>query len=449
MKLLGSGVDTLVLNLYWDKAGAYALPEEFASALAALKEVAKENPAAAIYWGVDAFIPLPVEPDGSRLFEAALVLPAVRHYEWGLSFGGLVFVRLSKPKPSTSVDFPAVRVEFTGSYMHRMGRNVDAVVRALLEAMENLTGHKPARVQVSRVDLFADVLVPHGYLRLESLSEFSSRARLRGLYSVDSAPPGAPAQAGEGGAGVCGGPMSNTPPATPVRVPESWEEGPTHVGAFLRGREWSGFTFGRGLLMARVYSKTLEAKFKESSRVLLRDYEAIHGPLDGMVVRSEFQLTADALREMVVVGDGSDVRDWDTFVWALPSIWAYLTGTWLVHHTLGGYSPDRVRDAPVSPYWEVVQGAFQGGENAGRLVREKRIGVVDAVALARQALGAYMTALAAIGRQKGQRVLAMWSWLLREVGVGKGEAEVLPQVVRARKLAKFGVMPEAMVYGGV
>jgi hypothetical protein len=168
-----------------------------------------------------------------------------------------------------------------------------------------------------------------------------------------------------------------------------------------------------------------------------------------MVVRSEFQLTVDALREMVVVGDGSDVRDWDTFVWALPSIWAYLTGTWLVHHTLGGYSPDRVRDAPVSPYWEVVQGAFQGGENAGRLVREKRIGLVDAVALARQALGAYMTALAAIGRQKGQRVLAMWSWLLREVGVGKGEAEVLPQVVRARKLAKFGVMPDAMVYGGV
>lgn len=444
MKLLGSGVDTLVLNLYWDKAGAYTLPEEFASALAALKELAKENPASAIYWGIDAFVPLPVDPDGSRLFEAALVLPSVRHYEWGLSFANMVFVRLSRPKATTSVDFPAVRVEFTGSYMHRMGRDVDAVVRALVEAMENLTGHKPSRVQVSRADLFADVLVPHGYLRLESLGEFSSRARVRGLYSMDARQgPGAQAP------GLAGGPMSNTPPATPVRVPDSWEEGPTHVGAFLRGHEWSGFTFGRGPLMARVYSKTLEARVKESTRVLLRDYEAIHGPLDGMVVRVEFQLTPDVLREMVVVGDGADVRDWDTFVWALPSIWAYLTGTWLVHHRLGGYSPDRVRDAPVSPYWEVVQSAFQGGENAGRLVRERRVGLVDAVALARQALGAYMTALAAIGRQKGQKVLAMWSWLLREVGVAKDEAEVLPQVVRARKLAKFGVIPESMAYGGV
>jgi hypothetical protein len=444
MKLLGSGVDTLVLNLYWDKAGAYTLPEEFASALAFLKEQAKENPQSAIYWGIDAFIPLPVDPDGSRLFEAALVLPSVRHYEWGLSFANMVFVRLSRPKATTSVDFPAVRVEFTGSYMHRMGRDVDAVVRALVEAMENLTGHKPSRVQVSRVDLFADVLVPHGYLRLESLPEFSSRARVRGLYSMDARQgPGAPAP------GLAGGPMSNTPPSTGVRVPDSWAEGPTHVAAYLRGYEWSGFTFGRGALMARVYSKTLEAKFKGASRALLRDYEATYGPLDGMVVRAEFQLTPDVLREMVVVGDGADVRDWDTFLWALPSIWAYLTGTWLVHHSVGGYSLDDVRHAPVSPYWEVVQGAFRGGENAGRLVRERRVGLVDAVALARQALGAYMTALASIGRQKGQKVLAMWSWLLREVGVAKGEVEVLPQVVLARKLAKFGVMPEAMVYGGV
>jgi hypothetical protein len=98
----------------------------------------------------------------------------------------------------------------------------------------------------------------------------------------------------------------------------------------------------------------------------------------------------------------------------------------------------------VSPYWEVVQSCFQGGEN-GQLVREKRYGFVDAVALARQALGAYMTALAALGRDKVERILHMWSVLLRVVGMPTDEAEVLPQVVRTRKLGKFGLLPE--LYG--
>jgi hypothetical protein len=225
-------------------------------------------------------------------------------------------VRLSRVKDTTTRrDFPAVRVEFTGSYMYRMGRDARTVVKSLVQAMENLTGYRPSRVRVSRADLFADVLVPHGYLRLESLPEFFSRARLRGLYSVDSSSPAPPAQAGAGAEG----PMSITPPATGVhgvRVPESWNNDPTYVAAYLRGRDWTGFTFGRGALHARIYSKTLESRSKEATRALLRDYEATHGP--GDVVRVEFQLTADVLREMVVVGDGSDVRDWDTFPSAVP-----------------------------------------------------------------------------------------------------------------------------------
>jgi hypothetical protein len=195
--------------------------------------------------------------------------------------------------------------------------------------------------------------------------------------------------------------------------------------------------------MARVYSKTLEAKSKPLSAILLRAYEEHHGPITGHVVRVEFQLMPEALSEMVVPGDGSDVRDWDTFLWAVPSIWAYLTRHWLVLRAREhGYS--RMRDAPVDPLWVLVQEAFcEGGGTP--VVREKRLGAVDVVALARQALGAFMTAKVVAGVTASfERV---WQAFFRRLGFEDG-AMVYRQV-EAKKLAKFGLMPDAYRFGGV
>jgi len=214
------------------------------------------------------------------------------------------------------------------------------------------------------------------------------------------------------------------------------------VAAYLRGREWSGFTFGRGPLMARVYSKTLEAKSKPLSAILLKAYEEHHGPITGHVVRVEFQLMPEALSEMVVPGDGSDVRDWDTFLWAVPSIWAYLTGSWLVLRDKGNYS--HAWHAPVDPLWVLVQEAFcEGGGTP--VVREKRLGPVDVVALARQALGAFMTAKVVAGVTASfERV---WQVFFRRLGFEDGA--VMYRQVEAKKLAKFGLMPDAYRFGGV
>jgi len=437
-RVLGHGIDTLVVNFYWPE-GAYRLPEGLPEKLDFLKDQFSVNPEAAIFWGIDAYLPIPNPALEGFLYEACLVRPT-RHYPWQLSFGAnALLISLSAVKESTQRrGFPAVRVEFTGRFMMYARRDAQAVVSWLLEALENLTGSRPERVQVSRADLFVDLEVEPGTFRVEDVDRFTSRSRVRGLYFLGGEAAGsAPAPAQEGG------PMSNTPPAMRLGVPESWEEGPERVTAYLRGREWSGFTFGRGPLMARVYSKTLEAKSKPLSAILLRAYEEHHGPIAGHVVRVEFQLMSEALSEMVVPGDGSDVRDWDTFLWAVPSIWAYLTRHWLVLRVLEhGYS--RMRDAPVDPLWVLVQEAFcEGGGTP--VVREKRLGAVDVVALACQALGAFMTAKVVAGVTASfERV---WQAFFRRLGFEDGA--VVYRQVEAKKLAKFGLMPEAYRFGGV
>jgi hypothetical protein len=437
-RVLGHGLDTLAVNFYWSE-GAYQLPDGFPEKLDLLKDQFRVNPEAAIFWGIDAYLPIPNPALEGTLYEACLVRPT-RHYPWQLSFGAnALLISLSAVRDSTQRrGFPAVRVEFTGRFMMYARRDAQAVVSWLLEALENLTGSRPERVQVSRADLFVDLEVEPGTFRVEDVDRFTSRSRVRGLYFLGGEAAGsAPAPAQEGGL------MSNTPPAMRLGVPESWEEGPERVTAYLRGREWSGFTFGRGPLMARVYSKTLEAKSKPLSAILLRAYEEHHGPITGHVVRVEFQLMPEALSEMVVPGDGSDVRDWDTFLWAVPSIWAYLTRHWLVLRAREhGYS--RMRDAPVDPLWVLVQEAFcEGGGTP--VVREKRLGAVDVVALARQALGAFMTAKVVAGVTASfERV---WQAFFRRLGCEDGS--LVYRQMEAKKLAKFGLMPEAYRFGGV
>lgn len=455
-RLLGYGIDTLVVNLYWAE-GKYALPEGLEATLDQLKELYRVNPEGAVFWGVDAYFPLPnpaLDPVAGelRLFEAALVQP-VRHYPWQLSFGGLVFVRLSAVRDTTRrANFPAVRVEVTGRYMMYAGRDAQRVVQWVVDAATNLVGVAPERVQVSRVDLFADVEVEAGTFRLQDLDRFTSRSRVRGLYSVGGAAHGLQA----GAAPAEGGLMSNTPPATSVRVPDAWEDGPETASAYLRGREWSGFVFGRGPLMARVYSKSLEAKVKPASRVLLRMYEETEGPITGEVVRVEFQLTPEVLREMVVEGDGSDLRDWDTFCWALSAVWSYLTGSWLVLRDVGNYQ--NAWHAPVDPVWEVVQSAFVEGAGAGKgkVVRYKLFMVHDGLALAKQALGAFMTALGAVQRLGKVDLRSWWIGAFRALGRDMEERAFLAREAAfayrsayERKMARFGFLPEEMAYGGV
>ncbi|WP_114311605.1 hypothetical protein [Thermus caldifontis] len=448
-RVLGYGIDTLVVNLYWPD-GAYQLPDDIEDTLDSLKELYRRDPEGAIFWGIDAYFPLPNPSDHDRLFEAAVVQPT-RHYAWQLSFGGLVFVRLSSVKDTTQRrDFPAMRVEFTGTYMLYADRDANAVVEWVLRAAENLTGVRPERVQVSRADVFVDIDVEPGTFQIEDLHRFTSRSHVRGFYSLGGAEPG------EAGPAPQEGPMSNTPPQKRLEVPGSWVEGLEQASAFVYRRQWSGFVFGRGPLMARVYSKSVEATVKPATRYLLAMYEELGDEPLREVVRVEFQLTTEALREMVVEGDGTDLRDWDTFLWALPSVWAYLTGAWLVlrdgdrAHRYG-----RLRDVPVDPVWVRVQRAFGEGGDRRKLVRDRLFRRVDPVALAKQAMGAFLTALVAAAKFNVS-FRDWWVGAFRALGSDMDERERLAKEASVaytrswqRKLAAVGLMPEKWAFGGV
>jgi len=79
-RLLGFGIDTLVLNFYWPD-GAYRLPEGLPEILDGLREayLASRSEDDALLWGVDAYLPIPnpsqvdFSGEGYRLFEVARV----------------------------------------------------------------------------------------------------------------------------------------------------------------------------------------------------------------------------------------------------------------------------------------------------------------------------------------------------------------------------------------
>ena len=426
-RVLARGIDTLVLNFYWD-LGLYTLPEDFITTLNALKEAFRKSPEASLFWGIDRYLSIP-SPHGGAPFQSAYVQPT-RHYAWQLSFANMVFLRFSIPKETTArPDFPAVRVELTGTYMASFGHDPTVVKDHVVRALTSLVGEAPYRVQVSRADIFADVLLPEAF-SASDIERFTSRSRVRSFYVFDPGvddedpAPGPSALLDEAEA-PGGGAMSNTPPA--IRLSPSLLQGPSTMAAYIRGRSWSGFTFGRGDLHARLYSKTVEAAVKYPTRLLLQSYEEKHGPLNGHVVRLEFQLRTEVLREIVDISTGSDVRDFDVFVFSIPAIWSYLTRRWLLLRDISLIPRYKnLHDVPVDPLWVVFQGAFDaqiGGENSGIVRDPSAFRRADPLILAKQALGAFFSALAYAGGLGVVDLQKTWSYLFRVLGGFMGETE--------------------------
>lgn len=345
--LLGYGVDTAEFWLSWGPD--YNLPKEFVTRLDTHRASwLEDDQDGAVFWGIDSFLPVPTLQGDGSIYEAAEVRN-IRHFRWALIFqGGRVVVRLADPRPTTrKTGAVQMMVELSGSYMrNQFGGDLSKAVLLFADLLGSLVGAPPSVVNLSRVDIYADVRLDKS-LTLQDLDLFVSRSRSRTVYGFDEAgrsggtPPGGPLSAS---------PMGNTGGATYGGV-EYTGPAPEEFQAYLRGRDWSGFRFGAGPLLARVYSKSVEAKTKSEARALLDSY----GKPDGHVVRVEFQLRAEALASFTV--DGSrDLRGALEFAGAIPEVWAYLTGEWLTHRSP---SPDSNRWRwAFSTFWEVVKSAF-------------------------------------------------------------------------------------------
>lgn len=115
--------------------------------------------------------------------------------------------------------------------------------------------------------------------------------------------------------------------------------------------------FGRfgSALYARRYDKlaSLDAQGKE----YMRDVWASAGwDRRKPVWRTEFSISGDFLKEVLLDDVVHDVRELGIFLAAIPAIWAYLTLRWLRHHK--GSNDKNVSRWQLSPLWEVISAAW-------------------------------------------------------------------------------------------
>jgi hypothetical protein len=153
--------------------------------------------------------------------------------------------------------------------------------------------------------------------------------------------------------------------------------------AHKRGRILTGMSIGRGVIRARAYDKPYEIETKSKKYWMFDIWDVKKVPEDGRIIRIEYQLRREALRELGI----------DT-VWHLVNyprnLWAYCTEKWLkfqknakVHHT---------QQKPM-PWWKTVQDSFLGGQRACPLLRAKIVSA-NKVQLAQQMFGQLTSLLA-------------------------------------------------------
>jgi hypothetical protein len=269
--------------------------------------------------------------------------------------------------------FPAAYVQLHSPYIHTLG--VDEAAAAVVELVRGkLFGGGTMRVAPSRIDVYADV---QGWEpTIEDYGRFVCRAVSRRQFAQDSE---------------------------------------THVA----GRRLTGFMFGRGDVVARIYNKTIELQTRGETWPLAvwrgADPEA-------PVWRVEFQYRRKALTTF-------GLRTLPAVLAARQDLWEYGT-RWL---SLRMPCADAVRAHwPEAPEWAALRDVEIGAPRS-RLVRDRVRGADEDRLL--RGLGGYISSLAAAWnepdmeqamRRAGPRLHQYWN----ERGVTFGQ---LVRIKRSRR----------------
>jgi hypothetical protein len=193
-------------------------------------------------------------------------------------------------------NFPTAVAELRSSFLHAIGPV--AAVERVMGVLSAFHQSSP-RLSVSRVDMYADVQGVS--LEVNDLRRFVSRARDRGLYSPEG---------------------------------EVW----------ARGRRTTGFRFGRGGVVGRIYDKSIEVEV--SGKGWMWEVWGEDADHDLPVWRVEFECKREFLRSYELNGVDESLA-------ALQDLWRYLTDDWL---SLRAQTKDRrERRWPVDPVWERIQ----------------------------------------------------------------------------------------------
>lgn len=162
-------------------------------------------------------------------------------------------------------------------------------------------------------------------------------------------------------------------------------------------RQFTGFSFGRGKVSARLYDKTKEITISRKGWFRKVWSKATGYDESAPVWRLEFQLRREALvdfHELLDSGDtGSTVRRssmgaWSTVKESLPVLWSHLTRRWLRH----GHRTAASRQVPSSPWRRLQRWPVRQLYAMPELVR---VHLTESVTVALPQLAGYLASAAA------------------------------------------------------
>jgi hypothetical protein len=339
VRVVAHGVDTLVLNAYYLDDYSRPIKRELSETLYAQLDEWKH-----LAQGVHGDYATPLQFHGANLqmqpngagqgqWPWMLKTPDITLYVSGGSWNGIASVRLSS------------------QYLWSVPSLVDALVEVQVLLYDLL--QEEVYLQVSAIDLCADIAGWSDIDQLDRARHFVTRARKRTTY------------------------------ATPDWVYD------TSLQAYSYGHRQTGFDFGRGkkgksALSCTIYDKTRE--IEQSGKEWFYDLWRVHGwsEDDGPVWRVEVKFKREALHELEQEGVFHGVEDAYRLPDLLSVLWAYAVG-----QVEGG--PDGSPDGwlrcvqptkdknrsrwPTHPVWKVVQRAFLQSdgtpEQFGKLVRKR------------------------------------------------------------------------------
>lgn len=325
-KVLLAGVDTLNLSSRGELD--QALVRELTAAKETAAKQAREGAPLPVWRAKALGLDLEVQPYGSK--KGALVLT---------SEAAVLILNPTGPR-----NLPRAYVELKSEFLWSgWERASDAAVELLREVSE-----APASVdvQVSRVDLAVDFM---GWQPTPDMLDHVIGRVVRRNQNFE--------------------PLARKPGE------EAWWRVHGH------GRRFTGFTFGGGQLLCRMYDKTVE--IRKSGKVWFIPKWQQRGYVDeatsGHVWRLEFQIRREPLRKAELVthamkstvdGPGStEVKSWADLRTGLNELWRYLTRKWLAYR-LPRTGRERVR---IHPRWRILSDARFVDAPDGELFRHQRL----------------------------------------------------------------------------
>lgn len=184
------------------------------------------------------------------------------------------------------------------------------------------------------------------------------------------------------------------------------------ISTYFQHDALSGIQIGRGSIVARFYDKPLEIRTKSHKDWMFNIWGIESVPKDHRVIRVEFQMRRQSLKELGINTSGQLLDQLDR-------LWAYCSREWLKvqddpskHHT----------QQTTLDWWQVVQNGIDGSMHSHPLIRAKAISR-DGQHHTRQIIG-HITSLVALWQQgtmlsRGE-LLDLNSYLGNIVNVVKG-----------------------------